>query len=110
MSESFDLYWEVVKLEWDESTGGVLSARWNVVVSDGETIAKSPGTSRFDPDPSSNSYIALESLNEDTVVSWIKNSLLNYKLTELRAVERYKSMKKISSTSSGLPWVQEESS
>jgi hypothetical protein len=107
MSESFDLRWEVVNLEWDESTGGVLSARWNVVVSDEEVTAKAPGTSKFNPDPSSDSYISLESLDEETVLSWVKNSLLNYELTELRAVDRYKSMKKVSSTSSGLPWLKE---
>ena len=107
MSDSYDLSWKVTKLEWDDKTGGVISARWSIVVSDGTTTSVSPGTSKFNPDPKSKSYVQLKNLDEDTVLSWIKDSLINYKITESRAVERFLRERKISSTSSGLPWEKE---
>lgn len=104
MSENLSISWQIVKLEWDESTGGVLSARWNVCVSDGELTTYSPGSTKFDPLPDESSFIPLENLDEETVLSWVKNSVYNVKLLEERAVQRFNREKKISSTVSGLPW------
>lgn len=104
MSDSVEVKWEVSRVEWDTETGGVTSVRWDVVVSDGEITVKAPGTSKFDPDPSSNLFIPLDGLDESTVLSWVQSSLIDYKETELRAVERYNRKKRIPSTSYGIPW------
>jgi hypothetical protein len=108
MSDPYNVHWEIVKLEWDEKTGGVVSARWNVVVSDEETVVKAPGTSKFVPNPENDSYIELNNLDEKTVVSWVKDSLLNYEATESRAVERFIRQKSLSTVQSGLPWEEKD--
>jgi hypothetical protein len=102
------VFWKIKKIHWDEATGGVILARWAVVVSDGENSIETLGTSRFKPDPESKSYIPLDNLKEETVVEWSKNSTPNYKNTEKRAIKNFYEKTKISEVISGNPWEPQE--
>jgi hypothetical protein len=98
------IFWKIKKITWDEATGGVVLARWAVVVSDGENSVETLGTSRFNPNPESESYIPLDILEEETVIEWSKNNTPDYKNTEQRAIKNFYKKIKINKTTSGNPW------
>lgn len=98
-----DIEWIIDKVEWDSQSGGVRSVRWRVVASEDGVSGAAPGTSRFTPDPSSKAFIPLEGLTSDTVIGWVKNSLLSVDAVEKRAVARMEN-EKLPPTEQGLPW------
>lgn len=98
-----DIEWVVDKVEWDSQSGGVRSVRWRVVASEDGVSGAAPGTSMFTPDPSSETFVPLEGLTPETVIDWVKNSLLSVDAVENRALARLEK-EKLPPTEQGLPW------
>lgn len=59
----------IVNLERTQD-GGVVVAHWTATKTSGELEAKTYGTKSFTPDPESESFVAFDSLTEETVVGW----------------------------------------
>lgn len=98
-----NIEWKIDKLEWDSTNGGVRSVRWRVVASEDGVSGSAPGTSWFNPDPSSEVFISLENLTPEAVIAWIKESLLSVEAVENRALARLEK-EKLPPSEQGLPW------
>tara|TARA_R110001583_G_scaffold64090_1_gene186685 strand:- start:168 stop:512 length:345 start_codon:yes stop_codon:yes gene_type:complete len=106
--------WSIKNLEYNnDSDKGVTKVHW--VASDTETIGsgntakdyigKVTGVEKYTPDSSDAGYIALESLTESDIVTWVKTSLTDAKVTEIEtkvAAEVVKS--KTPTQVTGVPW------
>lgn len=55
--------------------GGVVVAHWRVNKAQEENVASAYGSVSFTPDPSSEGYVAFESLTEETVIGWVQGAL-----------------------------------
>ena len=66
--------WSIDKLERDPSDGFVRNALWVLTGKDGDTITGERGGSAWFAKPASlpSDFIAYESLNEATVLGWVK--------------------------------------
>ena len=69
--------WSIETLERNPSDGFVVSVHWILTGKDGDTIIKERGGSIQFVKPSSlpSEFIAYDSLDEATVISWVKDSL-----------------------------------
>ena len=63
--------WSIFTLDSDPD-GGVVVAHWGASASDGDQESSTYGACRLTPDPSAEGYIAFNSLDEATVVGWVK--------------------------------------
>jgi len=102
-----NIEWVVDKVEWDSQSGGVRSVRWRVIASEDGVSGAAPGTSRFSPDSSSETFIPLEELTSETVIGWVKDALLSVDAVESRALARLEK-EKLPPTEQGLPWGSEQ--
>jgi len=68
--------WTIANLEYNnDADKGVVVAHWRVTEEDGDYTASSYGTASFTPDASADGYVAYDSLTEETVIGWVKDSL-----------------------------------
>ena len=54
---------------------GVVVAHWRATDSDGDHSGSSYGTCGFTPDASADGYVAYDSLTEEVVIGWVKDSM-----------------------------------
>ena len=60
----------IVNLEREPESNGVLIVHWNATKTDGDYTAKTYGTKSFTPNPEAEGFVAFEDLTEETVVGW----------------------------------------
>lgn len=103
MEES--IFIRITKLDWDYKTGGVVTAHWDMVASDGVLEGVDKKKTDFDPNPESKNFVPVENLTEETVISWIKDTVMEeqLKIYEDRAVSLLRKSK-LPPLVSGLPW------
>lgn len=64
--------WTINTLEYtNDDDKGVIVAHWDCTKADGDYNGRVYGACSFSPDPSSESYIAYESLTKEDVLGWI---------------------------------------
>ena len=95
--------WTIANLEYNnDADKGVVIAHWRVTEEDGDYTASSYGTASFDPDASADGYVAYDSLTEETVIGWVKNSV---DAAEIEAgLTANIESQKAPATLSGTPW------
>ena len=99
--------WTIANLEYNnDADKGVVIAHWRVSEVDGDYTASSYGTASFEPDASADGYVAFDSLTEETVVGWVKDSM-DYAEVEAGLTANIEAQK-APATLSGMPWVTEE--
>ena len=98
--------WTIANLERNTSDNGVVVAHYRVDAVDGEYTAGAYGSLGFTPDPTADDFIAFENLTEETVISWVKESLGGAeKVAEIEAALQAKIDEDKSPTVvAGLPW------
>ena len=98
--------WTIANLERNTADGGVTIAHYRVTASEtvGEETytASSYGTCGFTPDAEAEGFIAFESLDEATVLGWVKDQL-DVESIESGLTANIESQK-APVTVSGLPW------
>ena len=68
--------WKINTLEYtNDSDKGVVTAHWDVTLTDGDVSARRYGSCSFQPDASSDDYIPFEDLTESTVIGWVQSTL-----------------------------------
>jgi len=103
--------WSIAQLEYNnDADKGVVIAHWRVTeeetVGEDTYTASSYGTASFTPDASADGYIAYDSLTEETVIGWVKDSL---NAAEIEAgLTANIEAQKAPATLAGMPWVAEE--
>ena len=60
----------IVNLEREPESNGVLIVHWTVTKTDGDYEAKTYGTKSFTPNPDAEGFVAFDDLTEATVVGW----------------------------------------
>jgi len=63
--------WTINSYEKNTETGGIVRAYWSVDTTDGDYISGTSGVISFEPDPSNEDFIDIDSLTEDIVWGWI---------------------------------------
>ncbi len=66
--------WDISTLERN-TDNGVVVAHWRASDSDGDHSGSSYGTVGFTPDASADGYVAYDSLTEEEVIGWVKDSM-----------------------------------
>ena len=66
--------WDISTLERN-TDNGVVVAHWRATDSDGDHSGSSYGTCGFTPDASADGYVAYDSLIEEEVIGWVKESM-----------------------------------
>ena len=66
--------WNISTLERN-TDNGVVVAHWRATDSDGDHSGSSYGTVGFTPDASADGYVAYDSLTEEEVIGWVKDSM-----------------------------------
>jgi len=103
--------WTIAQLEYNnDADKGVVVAHYRVTeeetVGEDTYTASSYGTASFTPDASADGYIAYDSLTEETVIGWVKDSL---NAAEIEAgLTANIEAQKAPATLAGMPWVAEE--
>ena len=65
--------WKINTLEYtNDNDKGVVTAHWDVTLTDGDYSARRYGSCSFQPEPSSEGYIAFDDLTEEIVLGWVK--------------------------------------
>ncbi len=68
--------WNITNLEYtNDSDKGVVHAAWSASDSDGDHTGTVSGMESYTPDSSAEGYVAWDSLDEATVVGWVKETL-----------------------------------
>jgi len=99
--------WTIANLEYNnDADKGVVIAHWRVTEEDGDYTASSYGTASFEPDASADGYVAYDSLTEETVIGWIKDSM-DYAKVEAGLTANIEAQK-APATLAGMPWAAEE--
>lgn len=104
--------WSVDNLIRRTSDGGVVVVRWSVslvghVDAHGETHTiplKKSGECKFEPDPSSDGFIAYENLTEDNVLSWVFSIVDRQSVEDEMAARLDAKRNSIMQFDSGVPW------
>jgi len=103
--------WTIAQLEYNnDADKGVVIAHWRVTeeetVGEDTYTASSYGTASFTPDASADGYVAYDSLTEETVIGWVKDSM---DAAEVEAgLTANIEAQKAPATLAGMPWVTEE--
>ena len=66
--------WNISTLERN-TDNGVVVAHWRASDVDGDHSGSSYGTVGFTPDASADGYVAYDSLTEEEVIGWVKDSM-----------------------------------
>lgn len=97
--------WQIANLERNTADGGVTIAHWRLNAVDGEYTASSYGTQAFDPDPSADGFVAYDSLDEDTVVGWVTETIGEVVITSMKdSLQAKIDADKNPVSADGLPW------
>jgi hypothetical protein len=98
--------WSVTNLEYtNDSDKGVVHAAWSATDTDGDYSGTVSGMESYTPDPSDSGYVAWDSLNEATVLSWVQETLGSDGVSEVEAKATAKLTEaKTPSTAWGLAW------
>jgi len=68
--------WTITNMEYtNDSDKGVVHAAWSASDSDGDHTGTVSGMESYTPDASAEGYVAWDSLDESTVVGWVKETL-----------------------------------
>ena len=67
--------WTISELERTALDGGVTTAHWRATLTSGDHTASNYGTVGFTPDASAEGFVAFASLDEATVITWVKAQL-----------------------------------
>ena len=68
--------WTITNMEYtNDSDKGVVHAAWSASDSDGDHTGTVSGMESYTPDASAEGYVAWDSLDETTVVGWVKETL-----------------------------------
>jgi uncharacterized lipoprotein NlpE involved in copper resistance len=95
--------WTIANLEYNnDADKGVVIAHWRVTEEDGDYTASSYGTASFEPDASADGYVAYDSLTEETVIGWVKDSM-DYAEVEAGLTANIEAQK-TPATLAGMPW------
>ena len=70
-----ELKWEISKVLSDKNTGLILEVTYTLIASKDKNRIIKTGKVSFSGDPSSESFIPFEELNESQVLDWVKSSL-----------------------------------
>jgi len=102
--------WSIAQLEYNnDADKGVVIAHWRVTeeetVGEDTYTASSYGTTSFTPDASADGYVAYDSLTEETVIGWVKDSM-DYAEVEAGLTANIEAQK-APATLAGMPWVTE---
>ena len=95
--------WKINTLEYtNDSDKGVVTAHWDVTLTDEDYSARRYGSCSFSPDPSSDEYVPFESLTEELVIGWVQSTLdvEEIEASLLAQIEEQKNPK----TLKGLAW------
>ena len=102
--------WTIAQLERNTDGNGVVVAHWSALgketVGEGDDAKVhagiSYGTCSFTPDATASGYVAYDSLTEEVVIGWVKDSV-DAEAIEASIAEQIKESK-TPATASGLPW------
>jgi hypothetical protein len=68
--------WTITNMEYtNDSDKGVVHAAWSASETDGDHTGTVSGMESYTPDASAEGYVAWDSLDEATVVGWVKETL-----------------------------------
>ena len=68
--------WTITNMEYtNDSNKGVVHAAWSASETDGDHTGTVSGMESYTPDASAEGYVAWDSLDESTVVGWVKETL-----------------------------------
>ena len=105
--------WSVSNMVRDEADGGVVTVYWSCVASDGTYSATEGGKLRLTPDASADDFVAYADLTEETVLSWVYDSLVEGEETATEAKTRVETNRtgkvqgqidRAAAQSDGMPW------
>lgn len=94
--------WTIEQLERNADGNGVVVAHWRASGADGEHSGSSYGTCSFTPDATAEGYVAFESLTEEVVIGWVKDSA-DAEAIEASIAEQIE-VSKAPVTVAGVPW------
>ena len=94
--------WTIAQLERNTDGNGVVVAHWRASDSDGEHSGSSYGTCGFTPDATASGYVAYDSLTEEVVIGWVKDSV-DAEAIEASIAEHIEASK-APVTAAGVPW------
>ena len=95
--------WKINTLEYtNDNDKGVLTAHWDVTLTDGDYSARRYGSCSFQPDASSDEYTPFKDLTEEQVIGWVQSTLdvEEVEASLLAQIEEQKNPK----TLKGLAW------
>ena len=68
--------WTITNMEYtNDSDKGVVHEAWSASETDGDHTGTVSGMESYTPDASAEGYVAWDSLDESTVVGWVKETL-----------------------------------
>lgn len=104
MSDS-SVFFKVDKVEWEITTGAIRRAYWSIVAYDGVDTGVYSSKTDFEPNPESPEFLNIDSVTEESVISWVRSSIIDaqYEIYKARAIENLAN-KKLPPMVSGLPW------
>ena len=98
---SISYTWEIDSMDSGSTSGAVFSVNFRVTATTTHHLETWRGVASFTPDTSSSSFVAYNSLTEDTVIEWVKASKagIKGKLIVTQQVLRLEE-----SITKGVPW------
>ena len=101
--------WQVVQMERQTADGGVITVHWQVT--DSETVGDDTfsgrvyGSQGFTPDADADGFVGFDSLDEATVIGWVKEAMGEDTVAANEAaVAAQIEAQKNPVSASGLPW------
>ena len=96
--------WNISTLERN-TDNGVVVAHWRATDVDGDHSGSSYGTCGFTPDASADGYVAYDSLVEEDVIGWVKDSMGEEAVTGVEdSIAAQIADSKAPAISVGTPW------
>jgi len=96
--------WNISTLERN-TDNGVVVAHWRASDVDGDHSGSSYGTCGFTPDASADGYVAYDSLVEEDVIGWVKDSMGEEAVTGVEdSIAAQIADSKAPAISVGTPW------
>ena len=96
--------WNISTLERN-TDNGVVVAHWRATDSDGDHSGNSYGTCGFTPDASAEGYVDYDSLAEEDVIGWVKDSMGEEAVTGVEnSIAAQIAESKAPAISVGTPW------
>ena len=96
--------WNISTLERN-TDNGVVVAHWRATDVDGDHSGSSYGTCGFTPDASADGYVDYDSLVEEDVIGWVKNSMGEEAVTGVEdSIAAQIADSKVPAISVGTPW------